>query len=107
MEILQIIMILITLAIVYNFGKMLLIDSIELFCFNPSKITFKDKRDAWVLIECERNRIKNPLNHKCNHSYHNLLNDFPVIKKPQIVKDVISGKFNKNTNLKEYYKGRK
>ena len=107
MQILQIIMLLITLAIVYNFGKMLLIDSIELFCFNPSKITFKDKREAWVLIECERNRIKNPLNHKCNHSYHNLLNDFPVIKKPQIVKDVISGKFNKNTNLKEYYKGRK
>jgi hypothetical protein len=29
------------------------------------------------------------------------------IEKPQIVKDVISGKFNKKTNLKEYYKGRK
>ena len=32
---------------------------------------------------------------------------YDEIKKPQIVKDVMSGKFNKKTNLNEYYKGRK
>ena len=113
-----------TFTMVFTLGKMLIADIKSVFFFNPGKITFKDKKDVWTLTECERKSIIDPKNHSCNHtSKHNLLNYFvpyiitqhktkikenlEIIKKPQIVKYVMSGKFNKNTDLKEYYKGRK
>ena len=84
MILLQIIMAIIITTAIYSFGKMFILDTIDILCFNPNKFSFKDDKGVWKLTECERKRYSGHLPFKtggrfdrefpeCHHnSTHNL-----------------------------------
>ena len=53
---------------VYSFGRMLVLDTIDILCFNPGKLTFKDNKGIWKFTECERQRaLPSECHHKSTH----------------------------------------
>ena len=84
MVILAILMSIMVATMVYSIGTMVIPDIIDMICFNPSNLTFKDKGKAWEFTECERKRyhgidglchqrFNKALFTKCHHKgIHNL-----------------------------------
>ena len=68
MILLQIIMAIIITTAVYHFGRMVILDTIDILCFNPNKFSFKDDKGTWEFTECERQReLPSECHHKSTH----------------------------------------